>query len=58
MISISGGSTPDANAFSIKVAKGMEDQQEKVVKTLISSIEPSAPSRAGFPTGQSLNIKA
>lgn len=58
-VGISSSPVPvKSDSFSVKVSKNQEHQQEKVVGKLIDSISETSPSRDGFNTGQSVNIKA
>lgn len=52
-------SPPQATEYSVTLSEGQEDQAEKVIGKVLSSIsQVPAPSRDGFPTGGLVNIAA
>ncbi len=55
------GSVPSSpSPFTAKVSETQEDNQEKVVNTILSGIQTNQPTadRSGQPTGQKLNAVA
>ena len=50
----------NANAFTVKLAKGQSNQQEAVVGKILEGVSeaPSPSSREGFQTGKILNVAA
>ncbi len=47
--------TSAPSAVTVKLMKSQSENDEKVIMKLINSTESSAP-RAGYPTGQLLNV--
>lgn len=50
---------PEATQYAVALSEGQEDQAEKVVGKVLSSIsQVPAPTRDGFPTGGLVNVAA